>query len=151
MNPFKKYETDPKLEKDGVPIEFDGMTFYCRRAGGANRAYRAAAAVALLEPGVREKINSEDETEQLEAQNQVELYAFIEAVLFDWKDVQGRDDKPLTYSKENARDLMISCSEVWNYVRVMSQSRDSFRREQVQELGADLGNSSDGTASTAQT
>lgn len=151
MNPFKKYETDQQMERNGVPVVFDEMTFFCRRAGGANRAYRLACTVALLEEGMRERLNGTDEVAQLDAQNEIELYAFVEAVLVGWEGVEGRDDQPLPFTKENARDLFTTCTEVWNTVRVMAQSRDSYRRKAVEEAGAALGNSSDGVENTVKT
>lgn len=139
-NPFKKYETDKAKEADGTEIVFDGMTFICRRAGGINRAYRAAMAMFSGEERFTKALNSTDTNVSLGAEDRVTMEAFAESVVIGWRDVLGRDDQPLPFTKENFLDLMDSCPDVWIRVRVLASNVEAYLREQVDATGEATGN-----------
>lgn len=150
-NLFKKYEIDQGKEKTGVDIDIEGNIFICRRAGGGNRAYRAALGMYSMEPAMRARLAEGNTPEvQLEAEDEVMLNAVADAVVLDWRNVLGRDDQPLPYSKANFIDMMRSCPDVWLRLRMEVRDVDSFRLDQVIEIGEQLGNSSAGSDATAE-
>lgn len=140
-NLFKKYETSEKKETEGVEITIDGAVFVCRRAGGGNRRYRAAIGLAAAAPDVQTRINSKDSTEAITAEDEVTMSAFADSVVIDWREVLGRDDQPLAFSKENFLDLMKSCPDVWLQLRMAARDMDNFRVGQAQATGEELGKS----------
>lgn len=151
MNLFKRYETDPGKESKGVPIKVDECTFFCRRAGGVNRAYRAAMALHSFDPDVMALVASKDVEKQLAGEDLATMRSFADAVITGWENVFDRDDQPWEFTKENFIDLVTSCPDVWVLLRVEARDQENFRLERVKKLGDDLGNSSSGTSSgTAQ-
>lgn len=139
-NLFKKYETDNKKEVNGVPIIIDGVTFICRRAGGGNRAYRAALANFSSAPEYKTALNSTDTTIGLQAEDEITMNAFADGVVVGWSDILDRDDQPLPYSREAFMDLMTACPDVWMQLRIRAHEMDTFRLKTVEEAGATVGN-----------
>jgi hypothetical protein len=140
-NLFKKYETDSKRENDGVEIPIDDNVFICRRAGGGNRRYRAAIGTAMNDPALAKRLNDTDPSISLEAEDEVTIKAFADAVVVGWRNVLGRDDKPWEFSKDNFIDLMLSCPDVWMQLRVAARDVENFRIQQVTADGEALGKS----------
>lgn len=150
-NLWKKYETDQKKEHDGVDVEIDGVTFICRRAGGANRAYRAAIGMTIVDPKLQERLQSKDPGVAMEAENEVTMQAFADSVVVGWRGMLDRNDQPLEFSREALLDLLNSCPDVWDRLRIAAADRDNFRLNQVKEIGEALGNSSAGEEGTERT
>lgn len=140
-NLFKKYETSPKKETDGVEITIDGAVFICRRAGGGNRRYRAAIGLAASSPELQTRLKSEDTGEQVSAEDEATMTAFADAVVLGWRDVLDRNDQPLEFNKANFMDLMLSCPDVWLNLRNSARDLDNFRIDQSKEVGEELGKS----------
>lgn len=138
-NLFKKYETSEVKETQGVEITVDGAVFICRRAGGGNRRYRAAIGLAAAAPDVQKRINSKDTIEAITAEDEVTMEAFADSVVIGWREVLGRDDAPLEFSKENFLDLMKSCPDVWLNLRMAARDMDNFRLGAASEVGEELG------------
>lgn len=138
-NLFRKYETDAHKEVDGVEIIVDDAVFICRRAGGSNRRYRAAIGLAAAAPDFQERINSKDQVEAITAEDEITMQAFADSVVIGWREVLGRDDEPLEFSKENFLDLMKSCPDVWLQLRMAARDMDNFRVEHAKAVGEELG------------
>lgn len=136
-NLYLKYETDPRKEADGVPFEFDGVTFFIRRAGGNNRSYRYALAAAAA--GYRHIFAAADKDPAaiFAANEHVQQIAFSEAVIVGWQNMEGRDGQPLEFSKEAALDLIIKCPAVWDQLKGFAIDDDNFRpeKEDAEALG----------------
>ena len=140
-NLFRKYEVDGKKETEGVEITIDGCVFICRRAGGGNRRYRAAIGLAAADPALKARLDSKDTVEQITGEDEVTMAAFAESVVIGWRDVLGRDDQPLEFTKENFLDLMRSCPDVWLNLRMAARDLDNFRVGQAVAAGEELGKS----------
>lgn len=128
-NLYLKYETDPRKESDGVPFEFDGVTFFLRRAGGNNRAYRYALAAAAAQ---YRHILSESHTNPaavFAANESVQQIAFSETVLVGWENMEDRNGQPLEFSKEAALDLITRCPAVWDELKGFAIDDENFKPE----------------------
>jgi hypothetical protein len=81
---FKSYATDPKLEKEGVPVETRAGTVILARAGGANRAFSKA-----IEKKTRRWRRAKAIGQMpVEAQERCQREAFAETLIKGWwKDV----------------------------------------------------------------
>lgn len=142
-NLYKKYETDPTKERDGVELEFDGVTFICKRAGGSNRMYLFAMSEAIEK--YRQDAESKIPEKVVAAENAATMEAFATAVVTGWKDVLDRKDQPMEFTKENFIDLMRACPDVWAWLRSEARELEHFRMVQTVTLAEELGNSSSGT------
>lgn len=121
---IEDWQSNPKLEVDGVPIDLGrSRVLYVRRAGGANRAFTVALAECLRRViGEREPEDVPDEEvdEELKA-----LYA--EHVVCGWDGFIGEDDKPVPYSKAAFLELIALAPDIWIKVRAFAKTRDSFQ------------------------
>jgi hypothetical protein len=138
-NLFKKYETNPQMEAEGVRIPIDGCVFICRRAGGGNRRYRAAMALHASARG--DAVNSEDQDVAMSAEDEIVMQTFADAVVIGWENVDNRDDQPWEFTKENFLELMRACPEVWLRLRMEARDAQNYREKVVVEQGTALGNS----------
>lgn len=136
-NLFARYETDQDKERKGVPVIIDGATFYLRRAGGHNRAYRYALATAARSFVDVLKGAEQNPQAAFDAQDDITQQAFAEAVIIGWEGVDGRDGQPLEFSKENFLDLVRSCAPVWDLLREAAIDDDRFKatQEDAKQLG----------------
>jgi len=139
VNLFQRYETDQAKEKNGATITIDGAEFYCRRAGGSNRSYRIV--LGRLMEAQRENLLKDVASDEAQtAEFEVVLQAFADCVVIGWNNVLDRDGNPWEFSKENFKDLMRSCPDVWDHIRVEVHNFDNFRRETVKQAADFVGN-----------
>ena len=128
-NLYAKYETDPRKESDGVPFEFDGVTFYLRRAGGNNRAYRyALGAAASQYRGILSEPHK-NPAAVFAANEHIQQIAFSEAVLVGWENMEDRDGQPLEFSREAALDLLMTCPAVWDELKGFAIDDANYKPE----------------------
>ena len=139
VNFFSVYEYDKEAEKAGVAIHIDGATFVCRRAGGANRKYRAALAASSLV--VRELLMSNDPEKQLEGEDEATLLAYADAVVVGWDNIADRNGDPWPFTRENFLELMRACPDLWNALRMEARALSNFRAKTAAETGEALGKS----------
>jgi hypothetical protein len=140
-NLFAKYETDAKAEREGVELEFDGVTFLLRRAGGNNRAYRyALAAAAQKYPEVFNEDTAE--ADKFNLHEDLQIQAFSDAVVIGWDNLDDRDGNPLEFSKENFIALCLALPEVWDAIKEAASDEKRFKPDTA---GEDLGKSLSGT------
>lgn len=121
MSLYAQYETDPKLEKEGVNFEVPNADdpdlppyiFKVARAGGANIAYTKA--MERLAKPLRRVIANGQLTNVQALKMQQEAYA--EAVVLGWENVPARDGSPLPFSKENALGLFKALPDLFNDIQ----------------------------------
>jgi len=131
MSLFKQFQTDPKLERSGINVEYHDddaepgalpATFTVARAGGANVAYDKAID-REMKP-LRRAI--EAKTVSTETIKRAIRKAFIETCLLGWKNVMGQDGKPLDFSKENAEMLFTTLPELYEDLARQSNTVSLF-------------------------
>ena len=135
-NLFKKYETNVTLEREGVDVTIEDCVFTIKRAGGNNRAYRyALAKIAAKNPDVFNEDIEEGERFNLHEDLQIEACA--SSILCGWKNVMGRDNKPLIFNEGNALDLLKTCPDIWDQIKEAAADESLFKATQGdgEELG----------------
>jgi len=158
-NLFQMYETDPQRERDGVEVAIKdprgqptGAVVILRRAGGGNRRYIYALGRAM-DPH-REIFANLDAPENQQAaedlETEVTQEAYADAVILGWRNVHGRDGELLPFSRAAFLDLVRSCPNVWDQLRLAALDMDRFRGNgHLKEDGEHLGKSFSGGSSGA--
>lgn len=107
MNLFQQFQTDPKLEKEGVVLEY-GLNskekmigIRVARAGGANTAFskRMEAEVKPLRRQIALELLD------LAQINKITRKVFAETVVLGWENVEDADGNDLAFSKEACQEL----------------------------------------------
>lgn len=134
---YDLYETDPKMEKEGIGLRFGETVFYVRRAGGAN---------TLFDTVYEEKTRTLTNRLQLQAMTDEqssrllrEVYA--EAVMIGWENVTDRAGNPLEFTKENFVQVMNDLPTLWRAIRTEAANHENFLKAQIRQEGQAVGNS----------
>lgn len=134
MSLFKQFATNKEAEQDGIWVEYgpndDGTIpgFKIARAGKSNKKWakaveratkphRRAMQLETLDNAVAEKLMQG---------------VFIESILIDWRNVQGKDGKPLQLSKQNATDLFDALPELYDDLNDKANKVAIFREEALE-------------------
>lgn len=123
MSLYRRYETSEKLSTKGAPVKFeaneDGTipTFFIARSHTSNQLF--AKAVAEHYPNGSDGMSEEELTQR-------NLSVFLDGNLIGWKNVQGRDGKPLAFNKENARTLLTDLPEVATRLRIAASDLSNY-------------------------
>jgi len=127
---FKRFDTDPDLEKDGVWIEYEeGQQIKLARIGGANMRYINMAREAMKP--YKRKIDTDSMPDALVRKIMGPVYA--ETILLDWRGVKDLDDKDLPYSKENVVLIFERFPEFFADVSAEAVKLEWFYREEEKE------------------
>lgn len=138
MSLYDKFKTDPRLETEGVEIEYgthDGepIRFRLARAGGANTRY-AKVSAQRLQPYRRQlQTNTMDE----EVAERLMREIFVDTVLLGWSNVYNEDGEHMVYNRENALKLLTDLPDLYADLRNASVELANYLR-QTQEI--DSGN-----------
>lgn len=133
MSLYNIFETNEQRELDGFDlIIYDGdveIKFVLARAGGSNRKF-SNRLQALTRPYQRSMENGtmpEDKAAALMAQ------AIAETVILDWENVCDRDGKPMKYSPERAKTLLIELPELRTVILEEATKASNFIASEVEE------------------
>lgn len=141
---LKKYKTNPKLEKDGVWVDYGpnedlpgnpNMRFLVARAGGSNLQYEKA--MEHLTKPFRRLIQSGN-LSNAQAKD-LQRQAFLSACLRGWEGISmpGSPD-PLPFSTENAQKLFQEVPDILTGLIAEADGAAIYRETILEE---DLGNS----------
>jgi hypothetical protein len=120
------WQSDPKLEVDGVPLDLGrGRSICLRRAGGANRAFMVALAEVI-----RRVVGERDPADVPDAEIDEDLKAiYAEHVVIGWNGFKDADGNEVTYTRANFLELMKLAPDMWVRVRSTANTRESFQAE----------------------
>lgn len=134
---YAQFTTDPKLEKEGVVLQY-GMNskdlpigIRVARAGGSNDAYHK-----LMETKVK-PFRRQIQTETI-AKKQVEklvLEVFCATVVLDWENVEDAAGNPLPFSYDNALKVFSDLPDLFADVQEQANKAALFRAE-IREAAA---------------
>lgn len=136
---YSKFKTDKKLEAEGVEIEYgtddqgQPIRFRVARMGGANVRF-AKVSNQRLQP-YRRQLQTNTMDEQVAEKLMREI--FVDTVLLGWSNVRGEDDKPMTYSRENALKLLEELPDLYADLRNAASDLSNYLQG---EREADAGN-----------
>ena len=135
MSLRKNFKTDPKLERNGVELDYGDAVITVARAGGSNRPYRQA-----LAKGVRPYRAAIDaETIEDETLLPIMIRTFVDHVVLDWKTrrsdktlvpgiegVEGPDGELLPYTKDNAYAFLLEVPELYRQMQTAAAGTKYF-------------------------
>jgi hypothetical protein len=131
MSLYKRFKTDPKIEKEGVLLDFGknskGAQIYIRvaRAGGANQAYLNRME-ARAKPHRRSIQNDTIERVTLE---KLILDVYAETVVLGWENVEDENGNELPFNKDNVIKLFTDLPDVYEEVKDQAQKGALYRQE----------------------
>jgi hypothetical protein len=126
----KQFATDPKLERDGLWLDYgDGRRLLCARAGGANKHYQRTmeSVAAPFRRAIETKTLPPEQAEKI----LVEVFA--RSVVRGWEgvtqdDLDGSGDQtPVSFSVENCMKFFAALPEVLADVRGQIVEAQLFR------------------------
>lgn len=135
MSLYKAFETNEELENKGVEITVaengDGtpIKFFVARAGKSNKKYQKALEVTFKPYRRQMQLNTMAE----ETATALMIEVFATTVLKGWENVRDKEDKPLTYSKENAVKLLTDLPELYDTLTAFANDVANFRDETLAE------------------
>jgi len=126
------FVTDPKIEKQGVDLDFgNGRFITIRRAGGANVEFKNRLA-NLIEDRTNTvtglKTDSDDDKDIL-------YQLFAKYIVIDWKGWKDSNGNEIPFSVQSCIELFECSEEIYSHVNVQSMKLDNFRTKQVLESG----------------
>ncbi len=139
MSLYSTFKTDPKLEREGVLLEYGEdsqkrpVTIRVSRAGGSNVLFQKRLEAAV-KPYRRQIQLDVMDTKQLE---RIVRQVFAETVVLGWENVEDKDGNPLPFTVDNCVKLFTDLPDLYADVQAQAQSAALFR-ETIRE--ADAGN-----------
>lgn len=133
---YDLFETDPKMEKEGIGLQFGQAVFYVKRAGGANTDFDKAFEVKTRNMSSRFQLAALSEEQSSRMLQEV----YFDSVMVGWKGVTDREGNALEYNAENFYKVMTDLPTVWKTIRQEAANHENFRRAQAKQEGDRLGN-----------
>lgn len=130
MSPYAMFQTDAKLEKDGIILDYGDFKLRIARAGGANRRYER-----LLEQRTK-PIRRALQTDAPGLKRRVEPIlreVFAETVVLGWEGVVDRDGNELPFTKENCIKLFEDLPDLFADVQEQATKMSNFRSEALED------------------
>lgn len=139
LNPmFAQFETDPKLEKDGIEIQYtigdpeydkNPPTFIVARAGGSNRAYNNMVDHEL-KPLQRRLRADNVGTEELE-----NLYRKIysKTIVKGWRNVRDAKNNLIPFSEKNVLEYFNTLPEIYEDIKSQANKVSLYRKHDREE------------------
>lgn len=133
MSIFEQFETNPEAEVKGVPFKFkpnkDGTipTFVCARMGGANQAKWAQA---YTQAWANHRAQQEAGTVSDHDKRVNSVMAFVDGVLRGWSNIQDKNGKPISFSRDAAYELFMKLPELLDTLQTLVIGREEFLKHQ---------------------
>lgn len=135
MSLYSQFQTDPKLEKEGILLEYgetsDGKPICIRiaRAGGANKAFEKK--MEFETKPVRRQLQNETigNTQLLKILRKV----YAETVVLGWENVEDRNGKPIPFNVENCIQLFTDLPDLFTDLQEQSRRAALFREQALED------------------
>lgn len=143
MSLYSNFGTDPKLEQQGLRVEYATenperpIVFILARAGGANKEF-SRVLEQLLRPhrqALRAKVVSKELEKAVEL---IYMQVFARTVVKGWENVDDENGKSLPFTPDNALKVMTDLPQL--YAALKSEAED-WTNYKLKELEDDAGNS----------
>jgi hypothetical protein len=129
MNAYELFETDKKVEEDGIDIDYGEFQIKIARSGGANQKY--AKTLEILTKPHRRAIQTETADVKLVQKLLVEAHA--KAVVLGWTGVKDREGKPMKFSVDNCIKLFNDLPDLFSDVQEQAAKTGLFRKTVIEE------------------
>jgi hypothetical protein len=133
MSLFKQFETNEKLEKSGILLEYgvtaEGKPICIRiaRAGGSNKQFDKRLE-ALTKPIRRQLQNDIADLAQLDT---IMRRVYAETVVLGWENVQGKDGKDIVFSVDNCIQLFMDLPDLFGDIQEQARKATLFRQSNL--------------------
>lgn len=124
QNIYDLFETNGKLEIDGVWFEYAFGSFKLAFVGGANQAFQREYAERMKPYAEAEARGLLDE----KIRRKIQIDCYVEHVVRDWKQVIGRDGKDIPFSKPVAVKLFTELPHLFSMIRSAATNFANYRR-----------------------
>lgn len=131
MNLYKQFQTDKKLENEGVFIEYgpnskdEPIRFRVARMGPSNLRY-SKMMEQRLKP-YRRQIQTETIDSKLADKMMLEI--FVDTILLSWEGVESEDGVKLEFNRETAIKLFTDLPDLYDDLREQAGKAALFRAE----------------------
>ncbi len=141
-NPYELFQTDQKLESNGVTLDYGAFQITIARAGMGNRKYRGLLATSLNKH--RHMIDNDLLDNSMHDTLMIGIYA--DAIILGWANVTGADGKALAFNRANAVKLMTDLPDLFADIREQAKNARNFRKSELADAEKNL-NATSATAS----
>ncbi len=133
-NAYEMFSTDPKLEKDGIVLDYGDFQITIARAGMGNRKYRDL--LATVQKKHRHQIDNDLLDDGLSDALMIGIYA--DSVILGWANVTGADGRALAFNRTNVIKLLTDLPDL--FVNITEQANDArnFRKSELADAEKNL-------------
>lgn len=121
---YDLFETDDGLEINGVWFDYAFGSFKLAFVGGANQPFQREYAERMKPYAEAEARGMLDD----KVRRRIQIECYVEHVVRDWRDVIGRDGKPLKFSHANAAKLFTDLPQLFNMIRSAATNFANYRK-----------------------
>jgi hypothetical protein len=131
MSLYSQFQTDQKLEKEGILLEYgtnskgDPVRFRISRAGGSNQHY--AKRLEVLAKPLRRQLQTE--TADVAALERLLRQVYAETIVLGWEGVEDEHGNELSFSVENCKKLFDDLPDLFKDIQEQSQRVALFLKE----------------------
>ena len=121
---YDLFETEESLELNGVWFDYSFGSFKLAYVGGANQSFQRAYSERMkpyIEAEARGMLDDK-------IRRKIQIECYVDHVLRDWKEVIGRDNSTLVYSKPNAIKLFNDLPQLFGMIRSAATNFANYRR-----------------------
>lgn len=129
MNPYQLFQTDSKMETEGLWLDYGDFKIRIARAGGANQKY----AKLLAEKTKPFRRRFDNGTMDNAAAEKILAETYAEAVVLGWENVPNRAGEPLAFNKENCIALFLDLPELFRDVQEQAARVANFRAQELED------------------
>jgi hypothetical protein len=134
MSTYGQFRTSPKVEKDGVLLDYgEAGCFRVARAGGSNKAYLSA--IEKMHRKYRKQIQLGILSEAVSQKILRDIFA--DTVILGWEGVTGPDGEALEFNRTNILRVLEDLPDLFADIREQAANAALFR-ETLEEI--DSGN-----------
>ena len=123
------FETDKKVEKEGIVLDYGEFKITVARSGTQNQRYNK-----LLETLTKQHRRAiQTETIDPKTINKILMEVFAKTVVLSWENVKGRDNKTIEFNYKNCIKLFSDLPELFEDIKEQSAKMGLFRKEVLEE------------------
>ncbi len=122
---YEIFQTDPKLEKDGIELAYGPAVFVIARAGGANEKFKRCMERKLRPYRSQINMNTMDD----DVANRLLAEAYAESVILGWEGVTDREGITIEFTQEACVQLMVELPDLFSDLQTESQRVSNYNME----------------------
>lgn len=141
-NAYEMFSTDPKLEKDGIVLDYGEYQITIARAGSNNRKYRSL--LSTVQKKHRHQIDNDLLDDGINDALMIEIYA--DSIILGWTNMTGPDGNALPFNRANVIKLMTDLPDLFINISEQANDAGNFRAKELADAEKNL-NATSATAS----